>query len=276
MRACQGLPSKSQMVFLWLAEFWNKALSEEGGLTTSRIPHASYYAPAVIKRIMDARGAAGGALALVYTQLPFPYVHLLSLIVDVACVVNAICVGVHTGYVLSEPVCLGSSIKAPGHKFRYEVQEGCPPALLVYSYGASLMVMAGWIVTAVAYPIIYHGLLSIGIMVSNPLGEHFIDLPGNFYSNVMKAEYKGFHASADVCNGDRSLPLVRPWWPACRTRAPRHSGDNGFSGLQSLFIGRGDSRERAPPPAGLVSPQLSPRAGEPSGVPRANTDPTVQ
>ena len=65
----QGLPSKSQMVIQWLIEFWNKALSDEGGLATSRIPHAAYFAPAVIKRCMDGRGAAGGALALVYTQL---------------------------------------------------------------------------------------------------------------------------------------------------------------------------------------------------------------
>jgi hypothetical protein len=136
--ALDGLPSKSQMVFTWLAEFWNKALSDDGGLSTSRgeppqcehkaeaeacaceawacsvdvgtrsrtshgpprrlhvrtaVPHAAMFAPAVIKRCMDGRGAAGGALALVYTQLPFPYVHLLSLLVEVACVVNGITVG---------------------------------------------------------------------------------------------------------------------------------------------------------------------------------------
>ena len=33
------LPSKSQMVFAWLAEFWNRALSpDQGGLGTSRLP----------------------------------------------------------------------------------------------------------------------------------------------------------------------------------------------------------------------------------------------
>ena len=30
-------------------------------------------APLILKRCLDGRGAAGGALALVCTQLPFPY-----------------------------------------------------------------------------------------------------------------------------------------------------------------------------------------------------------
>ena len=38
-----------------------------------------------VARCRAEAAAAGGALALVYTQLPFPYVHLLSLLVEVAC-----------------------------------------------------------------------------------------------------------------------------------------------------------------------------------------------
>jgi hypothetical protein len=29
--------------------------------------------------------------------------------------------------------------------------------------------------------VIYHGLLSIGVMLSNPLGPDLIDFPGSFY-----------------------------------------------------------------------------------------------
>jgi hypothetical protein len=262
--ALEGLPSKSQMVFTWLAEFWSKALSDDGGLATSRVPHAAYFAPTVIKRCLDGRGAAGAALALVYTQLPFPYVHLLSLLVDTACVVNAICAGVHTGYV-------GDAVVATGHKFRYEIQEGCPPAVFVYSYVATGMIVAGWLVTAVAYPILYHGLLSIGIMVSNPLGPHFIDLPGEFYTNVMKAECKGFHASADACNHtSHSGPMHRGWWPGVRSRLPTRRSD----------VSNGGSADKT----GSVSPlseDSQPAAGTPTsvqglpsrGVPRSHTAP---
>lgn len=61
------------------------ALSEKGAETlgTTPVPHAALQAPVVLKRCLDGRGAAGGALALVYTQLPFPYVHLLSMLVQV-------------------------------------------------------------------------------------------------------------------------------------------------------------------------------------------------
>ena len=39
-----------------------------------------------------------------------------------------------------------------------------------------LVILAGWFVTTIAYPVIYHGLLSIGVMISNPLGTELIEL----------------------------------------------------------------------------------------------------
>ena len=86
---------------------------------------------------MEGRGAAGGALALVYTQLPFPYVHLLSILVQVACFTNAVCQGAHTGDVLLTPVCTTETVPTTTHKFRYELQDGCPPAVLVYHWTAT-------------------------------------------------------------------------------------------------------------------------------------------
>ena len=46
---------------------------------------------------MDGRGAIGLALAYIGTQQPFPYVHLLSMLTDLALAVNAMYVGLHTG-----------------------------------------------------------------------------------------------------------------------------------------------------------------------------------
>ena len=52
----------------------------------------------VLKRCIDGRGAAGGALALVFTQLPLPYVHLLAMLVKFASLINAVTQGaVHGG-----------------------------------------------------------------------------------------------------------------------------------------------------------------------------------
>ena len=192
------LPSKSQMVFTWLAEFWNRALSpDQGGFGTSPVPNAQQQAPIVLKRCLDGRGAAGGALALVYTQLPFPYVHLLSFLVKAACLVNAVCQGAQTGYILSDALCDEGVVPVTHHTFRYEYQEGCHPAVLKFSYFATLVILLGWATSVLIYPLIYYGLLSIGIMVANPLGTDFIDFPGSYYQHVMKSEIVGYCKSVD-------------------------------------------------------------------------------
>jgi hypothetical protein len=198
-----SLPSRTQMVFSWLSEFWAKALSESGHevLGTSKVPHAANQAPIVLKRCLDGRGAAGGALALVYTQLPFPYVHLLSLLVQIACTINATVMGAHTGWLLSEPICTSEGAVVPtAHRHRYEIVPDCPPAAFVYSWTANCVVIAGLLISVIIYPIIYHGLLSIGIMLSTPLGPDFIDFPGSFYQHIMKAEFKGFYTCIDAVN----------------------------------------------------------------------------
>ena len=219
----EPLPSRSQMVFTWLSDFFNRALAEDGPqlLGTSPVAHAQMQAPVVIKRCLDGRGAAGGALALVYTQLPFPYVHLLSMLVQVACVVNAMVQGARTGWILSTPTCLGDAKLAEGtHHYRFELQEGCPPALFVYHFTASTLILGGLVVSILIYPIIYHGLLSIGVMLSNPLSTDLIDFPGSFYQSVMKAELNGFAKSADAVDlGGTGRSSKGPrWWPGLAPR----------------------------------------------------------
>ena len=53
-----------------------QSTSDAGSLITTQA-HIYLQAPLVLKRCLEGRGAAGGALALVCTQLPFPYVHRL-------------------------------------------------------------------------------------------------------------------------------------------------------------------------------------------------------
>lgn len=197
----QPLPSRTQMVFAWLMDFFSRALTDEGAasLGTTPVPHAATQAPMILKRCLDGRGAAGGALAMVYTQLPFPYVHLLSMLVQLACLVNATVEGARTGWILSTPVCIDEAAAMPViHRYRYELQDGCPPALFVYHWMATLLIFFGLIVSIIIYPVIYHGLLSIGVMLSNPLGTDLIDFPGSFYQHVMKAEILGFCRSTDA------------------------------------------------------------------------------
>ena len=93
--ALEPLASKPQVVWAWMTHFWTKALG--GALGVTAPPHAAQLMPVVMAKCMAGRGAIGAALSYVDTQQPFPYVHLLSLITDVALAVNAMAVGMHTG-----------------------------------------------------------------------------------------------------------------------------------------------------------------------------------
>ena len=49
------------------------------------------------------------------------------MLVQVASVANAIVQGSATGWILSEPTCLGEAALSKGHHFRYQVHEGSNP-----------------------------------------------------------------------------------------------------------------------------------------------------
>ena len=89
--------------------------------------------------------------------------------------------------------------------------------MLVYSPFATCMMVLGWLVSVLVYPIIYHGLLSIGVMLANPLGTDFINFPGSWYQHVMKQECKGFYTSCDSVNLHGG---GTKWWAGITTPAP--------------------------------------------------------
>ena len=72
-----------------------RALNNELG--TTPIAHASQLAPMVMQRCMNGRGAIGLTLTYIDSQQPFPYVHLLALLTDMALCVNSATVGLQTG-----------------------------------------------------------------------------------------------------------------------------------------------------------------------------------
>ena len=201
-----GAPSKAQMVFAWISAFWARALApDQGGLGTTPIPNAPQLSPMVLRRCADGRGAAGGALALVFTQLPLAYVHLLSLLVRFASVVNAITHGADAGNTLSSPVCDAELKEAAQGTPRFQLffsdsseeQDTCLPALYEQSAAASVTIIFSWLVAVVMYPIIYNGLFSIGVMLSNPLGNNSINFSGSWYQHIMKSEMTHFCACVD-------------------------------------------------------------------------------
>lgn len=197
--------------------------------------------------------------------------------------INAMVQGAKTGWILSQPKCTENATVSDLHKFRFEWQGGCPPAVFVYQYTATAFILMGLVVSIVIYPVhapawtrasptrawhhvapygagavvglgrgqslirhactprgcfaalahpasrrpriqggplrapplvqvIYHGLLSIGVMLANPLGTECIDFPGSFYQHIMKAECEGFRSSADAIQISKRAKGSR-WWP---------------------------------------------------------------
>ena len=132
--ALRPLNSKPQVIWSWMALFWTKVLSGETAVTP--VPHGPQNSPLIFGLVTKARGAIGLSLAYIDTQQPFPYVHLLSLITDLALAVNAVHVGTSAGRTLA--------------------MEAHTPLNTV------LMVMVQLLRVA-AFTLIYQGLLGIGI-----------------------------------------------------------------------------------------------------------------
>jgi hypothetical protein len=119
---------------------------------------------------MDGRGAIGLALAYIGTQQPFPYVHLLSILTDLALAVNAMYVGLHTGRQLFGVQAHCDMAQAAALRCDSSWQsESRLNVLLLVGFAA---------VRVAAFTLIYHGLLGIGVSLDNPIGDDPADLPG--------------------------------------------------------------------------------------------------
>ena len=113
--------------------------------------------------------------AVIESQQPFPYVHLLSIIVDVAMCVNAMSVGVHHGREFWGSGSVASAV--------------------------SLCIIG--LLRVLVFTVVYNGLIGLGICLDNPLTSHSsmssgADLPGLAFHYSLQAECKAFAEAAQV------------------------------------------------------------------------------
>ena len=168
-------------------------------------------------KCMQGRGAIGTTLTYIDSQQPFPYVHLLALLTDMALAVNSATVGLQTGRQLSDPTTLRSELPLLGICTR----AAAPTALPSFtcsdegispegtdraSLRASLRAVAGAFVRVAAFVLIYNGLLAISVHLENPLGDDPADLPALAYQVWMRKECESFSAGIDA------IELDRGWW----------------------------------------------------------------
>ena len=206
--ALAPLPSKAQVVWAWQTHFWSRALG--GELAVSRVPNAETVAPVVMQKCMQGRGSIGLALAYIDTQQPFPYVHLLAILTDLALAVNAMYVGLHTGRQLFVPHP-GGALEAPWRT------ESHLNVVLLLGFAA---------VRVAAFTLIYNGLLGIGVSLDNPIGDDPADLPGLAFQVYMKRESEAFCSGVDAIDLDGSK-TGRVWWEGLHAPPPGGGGGGG-------------------------------------------------
>ena len=199
--ALQPLPSKPLAVWAWLSHFWARALA--GDLSVTPIAHAPQLAPMVMDKCAQGRGALGLALSYVDSQQPFPYVHLLALLTDLALIVNAATVGLSAGRDVHDV-----------HTMRGEV---------------SLLLLCAFLRIA-SFVLVFNGLLAVAVVLDNPLGDDPADLPALAYQSYMKRSARPSRrpstrlTSATMVDGGRAS--TRPVSPRGARRA---SGEQGPS-----------------------------------------------
>lgn len=104
--------------------------------------------------VLVAAAAIGTTLTFIDSQQPFPYVHLLALLTDLALCVNAATVGLQTGRQLYDPSTLRTEL----------------PLLAICA-----------VVRVSSFVLIYSGLLATSVHLENPLGDDPADLPALAY-----------------------------------------------------------------------------------------------
>lgn len=175
--ALQPLASKPAVVWAWLATFWTRALA--GELGTTPIAHAQNLAPMIMGKCMQGRGAVGTTLTYIDSQQPFPYVHLLAILTDLALCVNSATTGLQAG-----------------HQFADKLTTRTELPLLAFAA----------VVRIASFVCIFNGLLSISVHLENPLGDDPADLPALAYQVWMKKECESFAAGVDA------VDVGNEWW----------------------------------------------------------------
>jgi len=191
--------SKPQIIWGWMCSYFCHLAygdPEQGG---SRLPYPVTVLPQLHEICRHARGAIGALFAYTDTQVPFRYVHFLALII-----------WMHNLFQAVMSACVISN-SLPGENEKGE------------KHGIMWTTIAIEVIFLFFHPLIYFGLLHLGVGMLNPLrGKRDIDFPKGAWTYYMSQEIGSlFNAN--------SLPKGPPWGgpavaPVAVFHRPRESG----------------------------------------------------
>lgn len=190
--------SKPQVIWAWMCSYFSHLAygdPQDGG---SRLPYPVTVLPQLHEICRKARGGIGSAFAYTDTQVPFRYVHFLAMIIWM----NNIFQAVNSAVVISD-----------AHLGKQPTAIGVELVFLIF------------------HPLIYFGLLHLGVGMLNPLrSKRDIDFPSGAWTYFQNAEMKSlFCANVEPSGPPWGKPPV--WQPPGSSPNSGPNGRNRGSGL---------------------------------------------
>lgn len=172
-RKLEELVSKPQAMWVWIAGIFRQ-LAERGKLS-SRLLVTVY---GICSRARASVGRGQGAFAYLDTQLPFSYVHLISVLVHL----NNVAISVKSGVVAAVAIWNISRPEKSGH---------------AVSDTENVYVLLMQVTFVVGITALYHAVLETSAALSDPLNDRFQDFPRRAYQSAMRSECEALHAAGE-------------------------------------------------------------------------------
>ena len=162
----EHLPVRSAVVVSWIAAFFDKVMDPNGGLACT---HAARNADngrysVLFGQVFAARNAISMCHMYMQTQLPYGYIHLILIVVQITCLANSIFCGIHLGQMIKTAA---ASSDAP---------EVLIPLFLIR------------FLRIVLVPLLLDGMLLIGSVIAQPLGDDEDDFPAGAFLEALEDE----------------------------------------------------------------------------------------
>lgn len=182
--------SKPQVVWAWMCSYFCHLAYGDKAQGGSRLPHAVTVLPQLHELCRRARFAVQSTFVYTDTQVPFRYVHFLALII-----------WMHNIFQAVQSACvISNSLSSSDH-------ETLTTAICIE------------VIFLVFHPLIYFGLLHLGVGMLNPLrGKRDIDFPKGAWSWYMQAEIRSFFNA-------NTAPKGPPWGGPAKWQGQGNAGD---------------------------------------------------
>jgi len=171
-RKLEELVSKPQAMWIWIAGIFQRLA--EGGKLSSRLLTVIY---GICARARASVGRGRGAFSYLDTQLPFPYVHLLSVLVHL----NNLAIAVKCGALAA--VAVWNLMRSEAHGPVSDAEN------------IQILTLQGLL--CIGAPALYHAVLEEAARLGDPFGDRFQDFPRRAYHVWMRSEFEALQAAGE-------------------------------------------------------------------------------